>query len=276
LKSSKNLDAVKGGYFVDQYFAVDNYASTTPTLYIESQKQFDIFINYFLGELEIQYYRNDRELKDEEIDLLSKIKNNSQYSYTNATYKLYKSALNDLNASMVYKDTQTFGDWVALPSITNRSIDFSNITIEINNLTNRYYEISKSWNTSAFISSLGNEENEYSISNLNLQFNIKTTEDSNYATGGCIFGGIVGVLNRNATISNCKVKYTGSKEIKCYDNQDETYAGPIAGKNNGTITNCESDGFGNGSIFVDYEYTTNDKGTTSESTNKSSSESNVE
>lgn len=276
LNSSKELDAQKGGYFVNQYFNVDDYKSTNPTVYVESQYQFNLFINYFLGELIAQDTFNPQYTKDPNNEgsyinkprhnatLWQSIKNNLQYKYASASYKLYKGALTDMSASnrpTAYQDTQTFSDWVALPEINNLNIDFSGITIKINSFTNKYLINNNSgWSIASFISIYDSYNTEfslsgnsgYTISNLNISFNS--------ASGGLYFGGIVGQL-QNGILENCSVTYTGSATIayggtlttssragifagviKQSTDEDSTYA---------IIKNCTSTGI-TADTFVNY------------------------
>lgn len=275
LRSSKELVAIEGGYFVNQYFNVNSYTSKTPTLYIESQHQFDIFINYFLGELIAQDFYHPLSSGESRYDekLWLSIKTNSQYTSSGVTYKLYKTALNNMSATNkpnTYNDEQSYGDWVALPEIKNKNIDFSGIKIKINNFNNMYRaNNTEGWTTAGFISSFEGESynskgeiihSDYTISNLNLTFKS--------ATGGVYFGGIVGYLG-NANIKNCTVKYEGTGEIKYEGSYSaSTYGGPIAGfikekaeneNTYGKISGCSYEGFSD-STFVGYNtvnFTTN-------------------
>ena len=259
LRSSKELVAVEGGYFVNQYFNVNSYTSQTPTLYIESQYQFEVFINYFLGELVAQDIYNPLASGEPRCDekLLSSVKANAQYTNSGVTFKLYKSALSNMSASnkpSVYKDSQSYSDWVAMPEIRNKNIDFSGITISISNFNDKYIaNNTQGWTTSGFISSFDGdnlnskgemEHSNYAISNLNLTFKS--------ATGGLYFGGIVGYLG-NANIKNCKVSYTGTAQIKYVGAYGaSTYGGAIAGfikkkadgdNTYGEISGCSHTGF---------------------------------
>ena len=210
LKSSERINE-GNSFFTYQFFNVNDISSSDPTIYIESKSQLDVFINCFLGRYAVI------DITDEQMQLLSRARMNHQYHYNHATYKLYNSKVADLNSSIVkaYEETITYSSWTALPILTNRSIDFSNITIKINNMTNNYKignEDAKGVSAFmyAFNGSAGYDlDGELKLSNDYIK-NL-TLEIANIETGYLV-APMMGEL-QNGILNNCHIKYSSSNPI---------------------------------------------------------------
>ncbi len=277
LKTSKELDAQRGGYFINQYFNTDDVDSTNPTFYVESQYQFEVFINYFLGELIVKDHYDPMVVPDEENEgavvqvyrqdraLWASISSNAQYLMTSKTFKLYKSALNAMEASnkpAAYNDSQSFSSWTTLDGTFNTTLDFSGITISIASFDDKYLlGDNDGWSYGGFMATFSGttsslnplDRKASAIKNLNLEFS--------HAAASYHFGGIVASLG-NADIIDCSVAYKGTAPITYGDGslQVSSFAGAIAGSVHretdedstyGVIKNCSSSGITN-ETFVNY------------------------
>ena len=222
LNSSKVLNG-EYAFFQDQFFNVNDVTSNDPTLYVETIGQFNNLINYFLGRYDINPPSENSADYETYLDLLSVVKNNQQYRFKHATYKVDVSAFNSLTNKLGMKacsgTVATYSSWTALPSLQCRSIDFGGITIKIGTMNSSYYDVDPAQTYASFISSFiglpGNDteditgsdvrfSNDY-LSNLNIEVG--------KFEGAYIVGGIVGYLF-NGTVKGCSVNYTGSSSVQ--------------------------------------------------------------
>ena len=257
LNSSKYLIA-EHSFFKDQYFNENDIGSTSPIMYIETQLQLEYLMHYFLGEYEGNSNYSST---------MTIVKNNEQYNYTSGTYKLVKTGINIQDSSIAYKNEQVYGTWSPLPAITNRNIDFNNVTFKIGTYGVRDVSSGDGFRFGGFISVFGNTSynvflgntTTFELSNLNIEVenlvevvNLVDSETPESETPEAL-GGIV-ARAKGAEISNCKVNWTNQSTTNNEGQQiltvieysgdylDDAKAGSVVAdiQDGVTITGCTS------------------------------------